>query len=233
MRYLVTATLLVTGLLLSLGSSAEAQNCYPYSGPQQTNYQQTYPTQKIVSPYVQGIAYAPVAVDSYAVPVQAYAPAYYYSVGDAYREKAYIRDVIREELRALVSGTVPATNTPAASVTAPTNRPAPVSSKQKTGAVPDDITPADIQQKVIAAYQGRANCLSCHGAGASPKGDLRLVLEDGAGGIKLVRYDSPMRWKIYGMASVGAMPPAAANDASKAMETNHLPNLLQYAALKD
>lgn len=208
------------------------------------------PPQKIVSGYQHGIAYAPVHVDGYPVPVQAYNAPYYYSIGETYREKAYLRDVIREELRSIIGtasgssatsygssstgygGTAASTRNPSPSVGKP-NAQKPIPTPTSRGLEPDDVTPADLQQKVLAAYQGRANCVKCHGTGASPKGNFRLVLEDNAGGLKLVKYDSPMRWKIYGMASVGIMPPDAAEDASKAMETNHLSNMLQYAALRD
>lgn len=229
------AAVLVAALTLSLGLAypIQGQHCYPTNQRvAAVAYQQTaYPAQKIVSPYVQGIAYAPVAVDSYPVPVQAYAAPYYYSVSESYRDKAYLRDVIREELRAFASSQGAPAAAPMVAPPAAANPQRPPAAV-KPGLVPDDLTPPDLQAKVLAAYQGRANCISCH-AGASPQGGLRLVLDDGAGGYKLVKYDSPMRWKIYGMAAVGAMPPAAATDSGKAMEVPHLTNMLQYAATKD
>jgi hypothetical protein len=188
--------------------------------------------QKIIA---QEIAVAPyvvtVPVDSRAVPVYAYGQPYYYSIGEAYREKAYIRDVIREELRALVSGNVPQ---PTAPRPQSTNQPQQPNKPQSLA--PDTATPLELQQQVIAAYQGRANCLGCHGASGRASGpngtEFRLVLDDGSGGLVLARHSSDKRWKIYGMASSGTMPPTAANDASKAMEPKHLATLLQYALSK-
>lgn len=226
-------------------------NCYPsysyysYKAPvchnyHQQHYQYQYPVQKVVA---QEIAVAPlivtVPVDSKAVPVQAYGAQYYYSVGEAYQAKAAIRDVIREELRNLVSpqsggGVLPTPGGRAEVKTAP-----PASGGGKAPEVnsgpsdaPDTVTPAELQEKVLTAFQGKANCVSCHGAGASLSGNFRLVQDDGKGGYQLVALSSDKRWKTYAMSSVGAMPPAAASDASKAMESEHLPSLLQWAAIK-
>jgi mono/diheme cytochrome c family protein len=223
----------------------------PYSPP----YEKVYPAQKVLA---QEIAVAPlivtVPVDSKAVPVQAYGSPYYYSVSEAYREKAHLRDVLREELRSLLTtgGSAATTTTTTATAQAaqqtavqglqaqqmlaqpppPPQVPAAVAEKSE----PDDQTPAELQAKVVAAYKGKGNCLSCHGIDgqSGPKGKpFRLVLDDGKGGQVLRKLTSDRRWKIYGMASVGAMPPAAANDANKARESTHLPALLQYAAQKD
>jgi hypothetical protein len=215
-------------------------NCYPYYGSPPPNYQpppyyqqKVYPAQKVIA---QEIAVAPlivtVPVDSKAVPVHAFGNPYYYSVSEAYREKAYLRDVLREELRSLLStGGVSASTTysgrPASAPADP--RTAPERPKEVV-AVPDTTTPPELQKRVLAAYQGKANCVSCHDK-ASAK--IRLVLGDGKGNYQLVKQNSDKRWKIYGMASVGAMPPAAATDAAKAMETAFLPDMLRYAAQKD
>lgn len=259
-------------------------SCYPYYGSPVTTYgtpaptpsyhvqpqtyvppgyepaQPYYPAQKVVA---QEISVAPlivtVPVDSKAVPAYAYGNPYYYSVSEAYREKAYLRDLLREELKnaglsssAVASatttgtagnttlrqlqqalGTPPAVTQPPA-VTAPPAVTPPARAEQQTAWVPDGVTPADLQKKVLAAYQGKGNCLNCHGAEGPAQGprrkEFRLVVSDGKGGLLLARQPSDKRWKIYGMASVGAMPPAAANDATKAMEATHLPALLQYAA---
>ena len=240
----------------SYGHNSYAFNhaCYPsysyysYSAPthyghqtynhsyHQQHYQYQYPVQKVVA---QEIAVAPlivtVPVDSKAVPVQAYGAQYYYSVGEAYQQKAAIRDVIREELRALVGGgggaPLPTPGGRAEVKTAPATAPATAAVTGPSDA-PDTTTPAELQTKVLAAFQGKANCVSCHGAGASLSGNFRLVKDDGKGGYQLVALSSDKRWKTYAMSSVGAMPPAAAADASKAMESEHLPSLLQWAAIK-
>jgi mono/diheme cytochrome c family protein len=225
--------------------SADAQNpaCYNYRGVpaapvvvqhQQYNqhHDQNYyqiPVQKVV---VNDVAVAPlvvtVPVDSKAVHIGQYGVPYYYSVGDAYREKAFIRQVIREELQAFAAGNVPQPNAQQPGVG---QQPAPPQKGNTQPAVEqdvvDDVTPPDLQQKVLAAYAGKGNCLACHGNGQA-SGKFRLTNETG----QLLKKSSDKRWKIYGMASVGAMPPAAANDASKAMEAANLPVLLQYAAIK-
>lgn len=236
----------------NVNSYAFNQACYPnysyytYKAPvhygHTQHYQYQYPVQKVVA---QEIAVAPlivtVPVDSKAVPIQAYGAQYYYSVGEAYQTKAAIRDVIREELRAL-AGMQGNTGNQAGSPAMPTpggQRPelktsAAGHSETKAGPsdTPDTTTPAELQAKVLASFQGKANCLSCHGAGASLSGNFRLVIDDGKGGYKLVALTSDKRWKTYAMSSVGAMPPAASGDASKAMESEHLPALLQWAAIK-
>lgn len=197
-------------------------------------YEYQYPVQKVIA---QEIAVAPlivtVPVDTKAVPVQAYGAQYYYSVGEAYQAKAAIRDVIREELRNLIApnsgATLPTPGGRDAVKTPPAKAP---EVKAGPSEAPDTTTPAELQTKVLAAFQGKANCVSCHGAGASLSGNFRLVKDDGKGGYQLVALSSDKRWKTYAMSSVGAMPPAAASDASKAMESEHLPSLLQWAAIK-
>lgn len=204
------------------GAPAQVVGNYGYYAPAH-DYQ--VPVQKITA---NDVAVAPllvtVPVDSYAAPVGSYGVPYYYSVGDAYREKAYIRDVIREELRAIAAGTAPQPTAPPPAAQYQTQRPAPAAGQPSEADAADDVTPPDLQQKVLAAYQGRGNCLSCHGGQAK----FRLVDDQG----RLLKKASDKRWKIYGMSSVGAMPPAAVNDANKAMEAAHLPVLLQYVAIK-
>lgn len=241
MTRILAAVAIGLGGILAVLPHADAQNpqCYSYRGvpaaPVVVQHQQyadhnyyQIPVQKVV---VQDVAVAPlvvtVPVDSKAVPIGNYGVPYYYSVGDAYREKAFIRQVIREELQAFANGNTPQPNAPQPGVGQP---PPP-----KTGTQPpaveqdviDDVTPPDLQQKVLAAYAGKGNCMACHGNGQA-SGKFRLTNESG----QLLKKSSDKRWKIYGMASVGAMPPAAANDASKAMEAANLPVLLQYAAIK-
>lgn len=193
----------------------------------------SYPVQKVVA---HDVAVAPlyvtVPVAVKAVPVQYYATPYYYSYGEAYREKASLRDVIREELRSALGQD-------------PKERPAPQRAPGHTkpegtgktdtpvtpqAAVPDDDTPAELQAKVLAAYQGKGNCLSCHGDAGANK--FKLAMSDARGDLRLLKQPSDKRWKIYGMSSSGVMPPAAQNDADKAMEVQHLPAILEYAAQK-
>jgi hypothetical protein len=205
-------------------------------------YQQTYcppveyqyPVQKVIA---QEVAVAPfvitVPVDTKAVPVHAYGSPYYYSIADSYREKAYLRDLLREELRGLMGQAPPQ----------PYGNPAPAQPPQRQQApppaakggpqawVPDETTPPELQAKVIAAYKGRGACLNCHGADGKASGpggrEFRLVVQAGQE-LKLARQTADKGWKIYGMSSIGMMPPAAAQDANKAMEAAHLPALLQY-----
>lgn len=241
MKRVLLATAACLGAALAAVPSAAQPPCFAYRGvyqPPKVTYQAPtvgrlnyhVPVQKVVA---NDIAAAPlivtVPVDSHAVPVGQYGSPYYYTVGDAYREKAYIRDVIREELRALVGGNPPQPTAPAGY---PPKGPAAPQPGQATQPQPeadaiDDVTPPDLQQKVVAAYGGKGNCLGCHGNGQA-SGRFKLTNEAG----QLLKKSSDKRWKIYGMASVGAMPPSAANDASKAMEAANLPVLLQYAAIK-
>lgn len=198
-----------------------------YANNYANNY--AYPVQKVVA---HEVAVAPllvtVPVHAQAVPVHAYAPNYYYSVGDAYRQKSLIRDVLREELRSFAGKGQPEPQQQQQQ--APPQQPAPPASINQSAAAAavDDATPPELQQQVLAALKGKANCVSCHTAGVKTAGDFALVTEDD----RLLKLPSDKKWKVYGMSSVGAMPPAAANDASKAMESQHLPALLRWAALK-
>lgn len=235
MRRLVVLSLLCSVVFIAFPAFSQHRSCYTYQFPvQQVQHtcapvQQTYtpeyqyPVQKVIA---QDIAIAPliitVPVDSKAVPVHAYGNPYYYSVSNAYQEKAYIREMIRDELRAF-TGQVQQQQR----VYPPQQQNAPSAITQQEQEVLDDVTPADLQQKLLTAYNGKGNCLSCHGNGQA-SGKFRLTNEAG----QLLKKSSDKRWKIYGMASVGAMPPAAASDSQKAMEAANLPTLLQYAAIK-
>jgi len=219
-------------------------NYYPqtyYQPAHQAYYPQhqpVYPAQKVIA---QDIAVAPlivtVPVDSKAVPVHAHGSPYYYSASDAYREKAYLREVIREELRALATGNVPQQNTqpvqrqPQQQAQPPVQQNQPVVEQQRL----DDETPMEIQTQVLAAYNGTGKCVECHGGSEKASGrrgrEFRLVL-DTENGPRLAYQPPAKRWEIYGMASAGAMPPAAAKDAAKAMETKFLSIMLQYASYK-
>jgi mono/diheme cytochrome c family protein len=232
-----------TALLLTAGLASAQCNYRPityyqtqqhyghYQHVQQVQHY-SYPVQKVVA---HDVAVAPlyvtVPVEVKAVPVQYYAAPYYYSYGEAYREKANLRDVIREELRSALGQD-------------PKDRPAPQRAPQRghekppdgSGRTetppsgPDDDTPAELQAKVLTAYQGKGSCLSCHGDSGANK--FKLATTDGQGTLRLLKQPPDKRWKIYGMSSSGVMPPAAQNDADKAMEVQHLPTLLEYAAQK-
>lgn len=209
----------------------------PYCAPKQEYH---YPVQKVCA---QEIAVAPyiitVPVDTRAVGIEHFGAPYYYSISEAYREKAYLRQMLREELGSLFGGQPPPQLQPPPSYQQqpypqqpPPNelRQSPVELKQVFG--PDLVTPPELQAKVIAAYQGRGACLNCHGAdgkASGPRGkEFRLVFQAGPE-LKLAKLPNAMRWKVHGMASVGKMPPKAVKDLSAAMETQHLPTLLEYA----
>lgn len=232
MTRLVLAAAAFGGLVAAIPADAQQPACYSYNGvhvQQQVVGNYNYYAHKVVA---NDVAVAPlivtVPVESRAVPVYAYGSAYYYSVSEAYREKAYIREVIREELKAFAGGNAPQ---PDARPPSPAVVPAPKGGPPITAGpepeVLDDVTPPDLQQKLLTAYQGKGNCLSCHGNGQA-SGKFRLTNEQG----QLLKLSSDKRWKVYAMSSVGAMPPSAASDASKAMEAANLPVLLQYAAIK-
>ncbi len=238
----LTVSLVLFALLIGavvFPTAVIAQNYYSYNQYQQ--YQQHngyyerpyYPAQKIIA---QEIAVAPlivtVPVESKAVPVHAYGSPYYYSASDAYREKSYLRTILREELRGLIStGTV--TPTTGRTVYSRSTTTARTTAATTPSTAADTLTPADLQAKIVLAYQGNGKCISCHGGGSTLSGNFRLVMDDGKGGYTLVKQNSDKRWKIYGRASVGDMPPAAAEDAHKAMESIHMPALLAYAVQKD
>lgn len=220
--------------------------CNSYHGVCNTGYvQQGYYRQNYYNPYhvVQKVVaqdyhvqplYVGVPVQPAYVNVQATGSPYYYSVSAAYNEKAYLRDVLREELRNILgSGNGDAAQPPQA-VKQPRAVPKtgpPAGAQPPDG--PDTVTPPELQTKVLAAYQ-ETGCLNCHGAtgkASGPSGrEFRLVADDGTGVLKLARLPSDKRWKVYGMSEVGAMPPSARDDATKAMKQEHLPALLQYAA---
>lgn len=226
-----------------------------YAAPYASTYQ--YPIQKVVA---QQVAVAPfvvtVPIESKAVPVQAYGDPYYYSVSEAFNAKSTMRDVIREELRNFTQaqvqqqqsapaqpqaqpplnpigpdghprpGTTPetATNAPPPVPPAPLTAPPEVSGENHV--VLDDTTAPDLQEKVLAAFRGKGNCLNCHGpAGKQP---FKLVDENE----RLLKIPQSKRWDVYGRTSAGNMPPSARKDASKAVEVEHLPALLQWASIK-
>lgn len=219
--------------LVAVPAAAQYPACPPA-------YQPAAVVQRVVAADVTPL-YVTVPVESQAIAVQAYGVPYYYSVGDAYREKAYLREVIREELRS-AGGQAQGVQAPRPvgvqpqyqqqPPQAPQGVQQPQQPQQASQPVPDDATPPDLQQKVLAGYN-ESGCLSCHGPGPNASGakgkSFSLVTDDG----RLLKKSADKRWKIYGMASVGAMPPSAANDASKAMKSAHLPALLQYASIKD
>lgn len=203
-----------------------------YAPPAYAHYAQ-YPAQKVVA---QNIAVAPlivaVPVDSKAVPAATFGAPYYYSVSDAFQAKSTVRDVIREELRNFVQDQAPARATaPPAAPPPPAPAPAPAPADgpppiPEPEAAATAAVPEALEKQVLAAFQGRGNCLNCHG----PLGRQALKLVDDED--RLLPLSADKRWKVYGMVSAGAMPPAATKDTSKAVEVEHLPALLRWASLK-
>lgn len=224
-------TITVVTLLLVAAKTQAQVRCQTYYQPTYTppayNYY-TAPVQKVVA---QEVAVAPLVVTvpvvSYGVPIQAYGPTHYYSVHDAYQQRAAIRDVIREELRNyLATQGQPAPGTPYTPPPAVT--PAPMNT-------PPVITPGGaktdlgIDEKgdpqVIAAFV--STCYKCHGGSMGTKGNLRLLYEQG-GNYALAKHGKERKWMIYGQASTGVMPPEAVTDGSKAMKQEYLPALLKW-----
>lgn len=201
-------------------------------------YQPYYPVQKVIA---QQAVLAPMVVTvpvvSQAVPVTAYGVNHWYSVEATYQQQNAMRAIVREELRSYAGGQVqqsyqpqlPAPQTASGPGQNQYQQQQPQAQQQLTA---DDVTPLELQQQVIAAFSGKANCINCHGANPNLGGNFRLVAADSSGQWQLLKLPSDKRWKTYAMAAVGAMPPAAANDADKAMEGVHLPNLLRWASIK-
>lgn len=204
------------------------------------NYYQ-YPTQKVVA---QGATVAPllvtVPVDSKAVPAASLGAPYYYSVSEAYQAKSALRDVIREELSKYAAPATVAVQPPIATTQSPTAPVPPTIPRQQERAVPpppqpaartvpnlpDTATPQELQDRVLAVFSGKGNCINCH----SQTGKSGFKLVDGED--RLLPLPSDKRWKAFGMASAGAMPPQAATDASKAIDGEQLKTLLEWASIK-
>lgn len=180
---------------------------------------------------LQNLVVVPLQVDTYytyPAPLAVPAQSLYYSVTEAYQhqvvQKRLIREAIREELRMLEVE-------PKGKI-APMDPPAPMP-VTKTPLAPDASTPVELQREVLAAYQA-GGCVRCHGPESKGKGgEFKLVLAAPDGKLSLARQSADKRWKIYAMASVGAMPPEAANDASLALDAKHLPALLRFANLRE
>lgn len=210
------------------------QTQYAQTQYAQTQYNGNYypPAHKVVAQdqYVQPLIIA-VPVQSVGIPAYAAGNTYYYSANVAYNQKAQMRQVIREELeRAGMAGV---------GAEGPPQRPAGLNQRPAPGVqappagetTADQATPLDLQAKVLTAYKSEVNCLRCHDyAVAQAKGaGFRLTTQDG----KLARQISDKRWKVYGMVSVGAMPPEAAEDGAKAMKSVYIQTMLEYAAVRD
>lgn len=246
LRIFPTALLLTALPLLA----ADGQNCY-YGGHYQGSYYRPAPyvapspgynfhapppylAQKIVA---QEIAIAPLVVTvpiaSQAVPIQAYGANHYYSVQEAYQQRAMIRDVIREELRNFLKtqgseAVPPVSATPNPKTVPNPNPPAPGPGGKKVPDLgPDNETDPRIAQTVLGAWQ-KAGCMSCHtGENADLSGGLRLAYSNG-GSYQLAKQSKERAWMIYGQMSTGWMPPAARKDASKAAPQDTLPPVLQW-----
>lgn len=225
-----------------------------YGYNQQYQHQNSYLAQKVIG---QDVNVYPlivtVPVESKAVPANAYGSPYYYSASDTYREKAYLRELLREELQKLTgqpaqgqatqvqpapveqrAAVVPQAPEPGQLPQAMTTRQAP--SKEKKVWAEDTVTPVQLRDTLLAAFQGRSNCVNCHGAEGPARGEkgeeFRLIVNVG-GKTKLAKQTSDKRWKIYAMAASFTMPPKANEDGSKTMETKYLPALMAYAAQKE
>lgn len=224
MRYLLPALTVVAAGLTTL--PAEAQRRTAVCMQPAVTYAQ--PVQKIVAQDASP-ALVTVPVASQGMPVEAFGASYYYTVNEAYREKAYLREVIREELRAVIGVSPQQPAQPYAQP--PAVLPSSPATTQTAALRPDDTTPPDLQAKVLAAFQGRAGCINCHGPNKGA-GGLRLALADQQGRLRLVALPADKKWKIYGMATSGMMPPTAVNDAAKIMESVNFPAILQWASVK-
>jgi mono/diheme cytochrome c family protein len=182
---------------------------------------------------LQNLVVVPLQVDTYytyPAPLTVPAQSLYYSVTEAYQhqvvQKRLIREAIREELRMHMLEAEPKGKI------APMDPPAPMP-VTKTPLGPDASTPVELQREVLAAYQA-GGCVRCHGPDSKGKGsEFKLVLAAPDGKLSLARQNADKRWKIYAMASVGAMPPEAANDAALALDAKHLPALLRFANLRE
>lgn len=199
-----------------------------------------YPVQKVVAQEVQlAPLIVTVPVASVGVPVEAYGQKHYYTVTEAYQQKAQIRDIIREELRsALVGGgTAPATTaTPAPPVTNSAN--------PATGSVPsgrgagtpaagqrweaDTSVPEAIQAPVLATFT--SHCGTCHSSGTA--GGIKLMVDGPGGKVFLPKLSREQKWAVYGALSTGVMPPEAAKDANKAVPNEKLPAILRWVLQK-
>lgn len=239
-------TVLLLGLsgVLAVLTPVQAGNCgysgyrssyyypktYYYNTP---GYGYSYPVQKVVA---QELEVAPlfvtVPVESYAVPIQAYGVNHYYSVQENYQQRATLRDIIREELRAFQGGGTAAQQATTVAPR-PTPTPTPVPSTPSYSTAPpkptdlgvDNDTDPNVAAAVLAAFQS-TGCLNCHMK--QIKGNLRLAFDQN-GTVKLALQNRDRRWLVYGYSSTGVMPPEAQNDASKAMKNDLLPGLLQWA----
>jgi hypothetical protein len=216
---------------------------YSYYSPSYYNYYspsyetpvayKDYVVQKVVA---QEVAVAPlivtVPVISYGVPIQNYGVGHYYSVQENYQQRANLREVVREELRAALAGLngngngtyqQPPRQQPQQQQQLPKEEPA--SKGQRSDLGKDAVTPKDLAAKIVKAFTD-TGCLGCHG-GAKINGNLRLAYDE-SGVVTLARQSKERRWMIYGQASTGVMPPAARDDATKAMKQEHLPDLLRW-----
>lgn len=259
MRLVSFALAAVFAACLLGGPAVEAQypcnTCYQqqtYVQPTYQHQQTYYPAQKVIA---NDIAVAPlivtvpvvmpsVPIAHAAVPIEAYGQAFSYSTEAAYSADARTRKIFREELARVlpqIQQSAPAApmmlppQAPAVPMTPQLPPAAPSAPLAANPAIPDTTTPADLQVKVLDVFKSK-NCLLCHGAAGTAKGsngaEFRLVMDDGKGGLLLRQQSSDRRWKTFGMCSVGAMPPVAANDATKAVEPDKLQVLLNYALIK-
>ena len=208
-----------------------------YQAPSNTYYQPyaNYPPppylqQKIIAQPIQAaplVVTVPIATQ--AVPIQYYGPTHYYSVQEAYQQRALIREIIREEIRNYLQG-VGSTTPMSHPQSQPQSKPAtvmPQSSKKVFDLGVDNVTDPQIAQAVVNSWK-KATCLNCHsGADNELSGKLRLAYVEN-GQYALAKQSDERAWKIYGMMSTGMMPPAAVKDASKIAPQDTLVPVLQW-----
>ena len=190
------------------------QGYYPYypNGSNYYGFQPGYAAQKVVA---QEIAVAPyivtVPVDSKAQGIASYGVNHYWSVQEAYQQQQLIRNAVREELKVLM-------NNPAAP--AQSNLRPPATTQPSAGKVSDlgidTTTPVEIATPLIASMS--KTCFKCHGAVDNElKGGLRLLHRQQDGTLKLAQQTPDRKWRIFAEMSTGLMPPAAEQDATKAV----------------
>lgn len=159
------------------------------------------------------------------------APPYYWSVTEAYQQKAMLREVVREEMQSFFSKPVSTQQVvPQQPVQPPSKKiDALPPQKQTINWEPDTLTPPDIQATVLEAFNSA--CISCHGGGGKDSKGLKLVLPKPDGGYALTALPPDKHWTVYGMVSVGAMPPGARNDPQKRLPSKYMQALLDRAVL--
>lgn len=217
----------------SVGYVQNQGHCYQPAVAVQQHYavQQNYAVQKVIA---QDIAVAPlvvtVPVDYRATPVQAYGYPYYYSIRDTVSEDTRIRDIIREELRKFAVEAQPVKEKVPPPMQVPKQPVEQNSEPQVKKVTIDTKTPEELREKIITAFTAQpSNCYKCHGQGGRASKGLVLVTEYN-NKLELVELDVKTRALVYTFCEAGIMPPAARDDASKAMPAQYHADLLKWAS---